>query len=206
MVEKYRLFCVAVIFFVSFQIVFICSPFSKEVIWADRFKQEIVTIGSEEFVVTELWRGKRIDAAHLSAPPLVMIPRGFAKDGGSLFLLPQAAAAFTAMAEAARDDGILLVIDSAYRSVSYQKTIFKRLMAKDKTFAGIILSVAPPGYSEHALGLAVDFYPSDWSFADTEAYQWLLEHGQCFGFRETYPRYRSEHPWEASHWRYIEDF
>jgi D-alanyl-D-alanine carboxypeptidase len=204
MAKRCGLFFAAIISFISFHLVFTCYLLAEEVIRADRFKQEIVTIDSLEFVVSEPWRGKRITAAPLSAPPLVMIPREYAKDGGRLFLLPRVAATFTAMAEAARGDGIMLVIDSSYRSVSYQKTIFKRLMAQEKTFAEIIFSVAPPGYSEHALGLAVDFYPSDWRFAGTEAYKWLLEHGQSFGFRETYPKYGSEHPWEASHWRYIQ--
>ncbi len=199
MAGRHNLFFVPVIFSVVF---FICSPLSGEVIRETRFKQEIVIIDSQEFVVPDFWRGKKIAAPSLSAPPLIMVPREFAKDGGRLFLLPRAASAFTVMAEAARDDGIMLVIDSAYRSVAYQKVIYQRLMAEGKSFAEVALSVAPPGYSEHALGLAVDFYPSDWRFAGTKAYQWLFEHGQRFGFRETYPQYGSEHPWEASHWLY----
>ena len=131
------------------------------------------------------------------------MPPEFVKNNGQIFLLPQARDAFQEMAESARDEGIALVIDSGYRSAWYQKKIYKRLMAKGKSFVEVARYVAPPGYSEHMLGLAVDFVPSNWRFVDVPAYQWLKEHGNEFGFNESYPEISSgNRPWEPSHWRY----
>ena len=164
---------------------------------------ETVTIDSQEYIVPDSWQGHRIDAPSLSRPPLVPVPPKFVKNNGQIFLLPQARDAFQEMAESARDEGIALVIDSGYRSAWYQKKIYKRLMAKGKSFVEIARYVAPPGYSEHMLGLAVDFVPSNWRFADAPAYQWLKEHGNTFGFSESYPEISSDNrPWEPSHWRY----
>ena len=109
-----------------------------------------------------------------------------------------------AIAAQAKQDGIQLRIDSGYRSASYQRKVYQRMMAKGKTFLEAARYVAPPGYSEHMLGLAVDFAPSDWRFAKTPAYHWLQKHAADFGFRETYPESRPDHqPWEPSHWRYL---
>ena len=165
--------------------------------------QETVTIDSQEYIVPDSWQGHRIDSPSLNRPPLVPVPPEFVKDNGQIFLLPQARDAFQKMAESAKKDGIALVIDSGYRSAWYQKKIYKRLMEKGKSFAEVARYVAPPGYSEHMLGLAVDFVPSNWRFVDAPAYQWLKEHGNTFGFSESYPEISSDNrPWEPSHWRY----
>jgi LAS superfamily LD-carboxypeptidase LdcB len=164
---------------------------------------ETVTIDSQEHTVPDSWQGYKIAAPPLSSPPLVQVPPEFVKDNGQIFLLPEARDAFQEMAESAKEDGIAMVIDSGYRSAWYQKKIYKRLMAKGKSFAEVARYVAPPGYSEHMLGLAVDFVPSNWRFADDPAYQWLKEHGNTFGFNESYPEISSDkRPWEPSHWRY----
>jgi len=164
---------------------------------------ETVTIDSQEYIVPDSWQGHRIDAPSLSSPPLVLVPSEFVHNNGQIFLLQQARDAFQKMAESAREDGIALVIDSGYRSAWDHKKIYKRLMAKGKSFAEVARYVAPPGYSEHMLGLAVDFVPSNWRFADAPAYLWLKEHGNRFGFSESYPEISSDNrPWEPSHWRY----
>lgn len=162
-----------------------------------------VTIDSQEYIVPESWQGRKIDTPPLTAPPLVMVPPEFVKDNGSIYLLPVARDAFQEMAEAAKEDGIAMVIDSGYRSSWYQKKVYRRLMEKGKTFEEVARFVAPPGYSEHMLGLAVDFVPSNWRFVDEPAYQWLKKHGRTFGFNESYPEISSDNrPWEPSHWRY----
>ncbi len=75
------------------------------------------------------------------------------------------------------------------------------MMAKGRTFDDIIRYVAPPGYSEHMLGNAVDFYPSNWRFAETPQHAWLLKNANDFGFFNTYSQYNTLHmPWEAWHW------
>ncbi|MEN8190630.1 MAG: M15 family metallopeptidase [Thermodesulfobacteriota bacterium] len=165
--------------------------------------QETVIIDSRVYPVPESWLGHRIEVPPLSSPPLLMVPSKFAKDSGRIFLLPGARDAFQQMAEAAKDDGVTMIIDSGYRSLRYQKQIYRKLMTEGRSFADIARSVAPPGYSEHMLGLAVDFVPSNWRFADSPVYQWLLENGERYGFSESYPEVSSDkRPWEPSHWRY----
>ncbi|MEN8199585.1 MAG: M15 family metallopeptidase [Thermodesulfobacteriota bacterium] len=165
--------------------------------------QETVSIDSQLYSVPESWLGYRLEAPPQTNLSLVMVPPEFAKDNGRIFLLTEACNAFQQMAEAAKEDGVTMLIDSGYRSLSYQKQVYKRLMAEDRSFTDIARYVAPPGYSEHMLGLAVDFVPSNWRFADSPVYQWLLTNGQRFGFSESYPRISSDkRPWEPSHWRY----
>ncbi len=166
---------------------------------------ETVTIDGIKYPVPEPWQGHKMEGpSWLSVPPLVRVPKKHVANNGELYLLPAAEHAFAVMAAKAEQDGIHLVIDSAYRSVSYQRKVYHRQMEEGKTFAQVARYVAPPGYSEHMLGLAVDFSPSDWRFAKTPAYHWLKKHAAQFGFRETYPESRPDHqPWEPSHWRYI---
>ncbi len=165
--------------------------------------QETVIIDSQEYIIPASWQGQRIGAKTLTKPPLVQVPSKFVKDDGIIYLLPEACEAFEAMAEKAKQDTIEIIVDSGYRSAWYQKKIFKRLMEKGKSFEEIARYVAPPGYSEHMLGLAVDFHPSDWRFVDSPVYQWLKEHAEEFGFSETYPESSPNNkPWEPSHWRY----
>ncbi len=168
--------------------------------------EETVTIGGVTYPVPPPWAGHRFDApSWLSVPPLVMVPRDLVANRGEIYLLPEARDALVAMAARAVRDGVELRIDSGYRSASYQRKVYIRLMEeKKKSFAEAARYVAPPGYSEHMLGLAVDFAPSDWRFAKTPAYGWLQQHAAAFGFRETYPESRPDHqPWEPSHWRFI---
>ncbi len=166
---------------------------------------ETVTIDGIKYPVPPAWQGHKIEGpSWIPVPPLVPVPRNLVKNDGELYLLPEARDAFVAMAGTAKLDGINLVIDSAYRSVHYQRKVYQRQLQAGKTFAEIARYVAPPGYSEHMLGLAMDFSPSDWRFAKTPAYGWLKLHAAHFGFRETYPESRPDHqPWEPSHWRYI---
>ncbi len=171
----------------------------------DLTTEETVTIDGIKYSVPAPWMGHKIEGpSWLPVPPLVPVPRKFVKKNGEVYLLPKAEKAFVAMARQAKIDGIHLVIDSAYRSAHYQRKVYQRQMKAGKTFEQVAHYVAPPGYSEHMLGLAVDFSPSDWRFAKTPAYTWLKKHAVQFNFRETYPESRPDHqPWEPSHWRYI---
>ena len=61
------------------------------------------------------------------------------------------------MKEDARNDGIFLVFLSGYRSINLQKDIFYSLKSKRNQIAAERARVsAPPGYSEHSTGFAID--------------------------------------------------
>jgi D-alanyl-D-alanine carboxypeptidase len=72
----------------------------------------------------------------------------------------------------------------------------------------ILRSSAPPGYSEHHTGRAIDINtpgcdPLEGVFEETAAFRWLTVHAPRFGFTMSYPR---ENPWgyipEPWHWCY----
>src|SRR5262249_14759508 len=78
------------------------------------------------------------------------------EDGREHLLAPAAAAAWTRMVAAARDDGVQLHIDSAFRSVERQAEIVRGKLASGQSIDAILSVSAPPGFSEHHTGRAVD--------------------------------------------------
>lgn len=164
---------------------------------------ETVQIDETTYIVPEPWIGNRITAPSLPMSAFQMIPADHTRNGSRLYVVKETQLALVKLLKAAKKDGIELRVESGYRSPAYQKKIISRMLNEGRTFDDIIRYVAPPGYSEHALGTAVDFYPSNWGFSRLPAYIWLQEHGGEFGFTETYPQHNNKHfPWEAWHWTY----
>jgi D-alanyl-D-alanine carboxypeptidase len=166
---------------------------------------ERVTIDGENFTVPPPWQGHRlprvIDPLH---PGLVMLPREVTFEARKIYVTAQTQQAFLKMAEAAARDGVRLQVDSGYRSAGYQRAIYRRRLAEGVGFSQISKSVAPPGYSEHMLGCALDLVPSNWSFKDTPADHWLQANAWRFSFVQTYPANDPRgFSWEPWHWKYI---
>ena len=127
-------------------------------------------------------------------------------------LHPEAAKALHNMVSAARTAGIWLVPVSGYRTLAQQRTLFNaQIMQKGSPEAAAIVS-APPGYSEHHTGYAVDLtsgtlpHEQDISiaFAQTPAFAWLQTNAATYGFELSFPEDNAQgiafEPW---HWRYI---
>ncbi len=170
----------------------------------DEVLEEFVVINDVSYPVPPPWRGHKLDAPSLTVPPLMRIPLNLTENESKLYLLKDACLALIVMAEEAEKEGIHFQIDSSYRSSWYQKKIFVRMMEEGREFEDIIRYVAPPGYSEHALGTVVDFTPSNWRFAGTPTYEWLQINAKNYGFFETLPQYPTRKtPWEAWHWQYL---
>ncbi len=165
---------------------------------------ESVTISGVTYQVPPPWLGRRIGVDDSQRPDkLVMIPRELAHEQTAIYVTPQTRDAFMLMADAAREDGVELLIDSGYRSVRYQRIIFDRLLQQGREFSDIVRFVAPPGYSEHMFGDTLDFVPSNYLFYDSDSYRWLVQHGGRFGFVQSLPRNSPDGlPWEAWHWRH----
>lgn len=165
---------------------------------------ETVVIGGKVYKVPDQWQGRKIIAPSLSFPALTRIPESLSYKQSKLFMLDAANQALQEMAEGADEDQVQLLVHSAYRSLWYQRKIFMRRFEKGKSFEEVVRFVAPPGYSEHALGTVVDFYPSDWRFAGTPAYAWLKKNAERYHFFESYPEHGEPgSAWEAWHWRWI---
>ena len=94
-----------------------------------------------------------------------------------------------------------LMVNSAYRSYQDQQATYKR---NDKRY------VAPPGYSEHQTGLAIDAtslqHPEKWSFGKSKEGVWMREHCHEYGFILRYPEKQSRvmgFAYEPWHLRYV---
>jgi D-alanyl-D-alanine carboxypeptidase len=72
-------------------------------------------------------------------------------------------------------------------------------------------SVAPPGYSEHHTGYAVDlvdgYVPNadiNGNFAETKAFQWLTQRAKEFGYELSFPENNLQSvKYEPWHWRFV---
>lgn len=122
------------------------------------------------------------------------------------------AAAFAAwrrMKAGALKEGVELLIVSAYRSVDYQTNIFAAKLSRGLPLTDILKVNAAPGFSEHHTGTAVDIgcraveHLSE-DFEDSEAFRWLTDRADDFGFRLSFGR---DNPfgvtYEPWHWRYV---
>ncbi|MEE4304379.1 MAG: D-alanyl-D-alanine carboxypeptidase family protein [Wenzhouxiangella sp.] len=145
--------------------------------------------------------------------PLVTEAEGMTSAGRDIFereqrLIPDAADAFKRMREAAMTSSIEIRLVSGFRAIAYQANLFQRKLDQGHSMKEILEVSAPPGYSEHHSGRAIDVTtrgvkPLEEDFARTEAYQWLLGNARIFGFRESYPRHnRHRISWEPWHWYY----
>ena len=123
------------------------------------------------------------------------------------YMEPTAYEWFTKMADDAQKDGIWLYCVSAYRSYSYQRTLYQRYVKQSGQERADTFS-ARPGYSEHQTGLAVDINTASTSahFENTKQYRWLTEHCWEYGFILRYPEGK-EHitgfQFEPWHYRYV---
>jgi D-alanyl-D-alanine carboxypeptidase len=164
--------------------------------------EETFEIGGKEYPVSERWCGKKLDKLQLAdAKKLVKLPWDISFDSSKIYVTKETKQALLKMADAARKSGVELLIDSGFRSIWYQKLIIQRRLEKGEQFEKLITFVAPPGYSEHHTGRAVDFVPSEARFVYTDAYKWLKEHAAEFGFYETWPEDTTgKIPWESWHW------
>ena len=115
-----------------------------------------------------------------------------------------------AMVEAARAQGLSVVLSSGYRSYATQVYLFNRKVDQyGEAVAQTI--VARPGTSEHQTGLCCDitdryYEMKDASLENTDMYKWMSEHCAEFGYIVRFPKGKEDitgiiyEPW---HFRYV---
>ncbi len=141
---------------------------------------------------------------HDEAGELELVETG--EDGRSHFLAPAAASAWRRLKAAALADGIALVVVSAFRSIERQAGLVRAKLAGGQTIDEALAVCAPPGFSEHHTGRAVDIStPGDPllepCFDKTPAFAWLTRRAGEFGFRMSYPAGNSQgYVYEPWHW------
>ena len=166
-----------------------------------------IVIDSVEYILPERWCGKKLDSLAIADPKkLTRLPDSLTYESYRIYILPKVKDALLVMSSQARKDSVFLTVDSGFRSVGFQKQIIKIRLNAGEEYQKVINFVAPPGYSQHHSGLAVDFVPSEALFAKTKEYLWLKNNAANFGFYETYPEDSTGYiPWESWHWIFNSD-
>ena len=114
------------------------------------------------------------------------------------------------MREDAEKDNVYLVFLSGYRSQKLQKDIFYSLKSMRNQIAADRARVsAPPGYSEHSTGFAIDFGDAtkretdfEVEFENTDAFRWLKKNAAKYHFRLSFTKNSKYVDYEPWHWRY----
>lgn len=123
----------------------------------------------------------------------------------------EAARAFEQMVSAAKAANVVLMPISGFRTIADQTALFTRQVERRGSVEAAAQLSAPPGYSEHHTGYAIDIADEQqsetdlkYSFQDTNAYRWLSANAYKFGFEQSFPQNNwqgvSYEPW---HWRYV---
>jgi D-alanyl-D-alanine carboxypeptidase len=109
------------------------------------------------------------------------------------------------MAAEAHREGITLTVSSAYRSFDYQAEVYARNVRESGQETADRES-SRPGFSQHQLGLAVDFGSITDAFAQTAAGRWILVNGPKYGWVISFPdgyEQLTGYRWESWHYRYM---
>ncbi len=101
--------------------------------------------------------------------------------------------AWNKMHSAAQQDHIVLQLVSAFRSITYQEELIRRKLDRKIDLKTILNVNAPPGYSEHHSGRALDITTPEFTaleshFDKSPAFQWLFHNASTYGFTMTYPK------------------
>ena len=142
------------------------------------------------------------------------LPAGSLVGVGGFPMQPEAAEAWAELRSAARAAGHTLTLASAYRNNSTQRYILLRRLSSysDAAIDTRLQYVAPPGYSKHHTGYAIDITQPGYEvyeFDDSPAYRWLAagnyENAKRHGWIPSYPPDATlqgprPEPWE---WTYV---
>ena len=114
------------------------------------------------------------------------------------------------MRDDAKKEGVYLVFLSGFRSIELQKEIFYSLKSIRSQVAMERARVsAPPGYSEHSTGFAIDIGDAlnretdfEVEFETTSAYKWLERNAAKYHFKLSFDKKQNSVDYEPWHWRY----
>lgn len=130
----------------------------------------------------------------------------------AIYLRPEAAGPLEALFQAAAEAGYTLYAVSGYRSYGIQASIYNRKVEAVGEKRAQLTS-APPGASEHQLGLAMDINGETTvslglveAFGESPEGVWVAENAHRFGFIIRYPKGATEitgYAYEPWHLRYV---
>lgn len=177
---------------------------------------ELTTVVNKEYRMTE----------SSGTPKLVTLPDSTTDRAGATYKLDERAAEPLAeFLAAAREEGFLPIVYSTYRTYQYQANNYENALkdymeehpgASREDAVENTVRVAPPGTSEHCIGLAVDIYTwsayskygkkLDAQFESDPLAVWMKENAHKYGFILRYPKDKEDitmiafEPW---HFRYV---
>ena len=215
-----------IIFLIILIIILICSFLYKILIY-DQQEQKITAVknNSSETSTTESTTNTEIDLNSYTlllnknsnpldstfVPSDLVDPENVTSTTGVFEVRQEVATQLQSMVQAAGNDGITLLVSLGYSSYEEQDQMYTTQVSLLKE-AKASLACPKAGYSEHQLGLAVDFTDStesnnqSSSFKDTDAYVWLVEHAHEYGFILRYPEDKESvtgYSYEPWHFRYV---
>ncbi len=151
------------------------------------------------------WVNRKIGMSNYT--PQDLVPLDTLNGGQGLFIRQPAFADLKAMMDDMAAQQLPVKLNSAYRSFLEQDQLYTDGVTKDPKSGE---TIAKPGFSEHQLGLAVDFGavitgPNN-GFANTGQSAWLQANAYKYGFALTYPAGKEAitgYGYEPWHWRYL---
>lgn len=141
--------------------------------------------------------------SNFEASDLVTLSKEYSSRGHKIKKV--AAEPLMKMIDAAKKEGIDLLVISGYRTESTQAGLYNNSVKRNGEEHALIYS-AKPGYSEHQLGLAVDLNDTEERFDQTKEYKWLKANSYKYGFIERYPKgkeFITGYGYEPWHYRYL---
>ena len=117
---------------------------------------------------------------------------------------------FKEMQFMAAQRGVSLQLLSGYRSINLQHDIFYSLKSiRNQEAAERARVSAPPGYSEHSTGFAIDIGDAtqretdfETEFENTDAFKWLINNAAKYHFKLSFTQDNEYIDYEPWHWRY----
>ncbi len=137
---------------------------------------------------------------------LVKIKDEYVKTDGEIEIERNVAKAFYDMAEAAKDDGMELMVSSGYRSYKDQEEITNTYL---ELYGQKYVDnyVAKPGFSEHQTAMSLDVASKSVdTFVNSDEYVWMMDNAYKYGFILRYPKSKEDitgYKCEAWHYRYV---
>ena len=137
---------------------------------------------------------------------LVSMDKKYTLNDGKQYLLAGVAyEKYLQMWDAAKKEGLTMMVVSAYRTEDYQRNLYNnKVRTSGKIYADNYSARA--GHSEHQTGLAIDIGSTRTSFEYTAEFNWLQKHAHEFGYIMRYPKGKewiTGYAYEPWHYRYV---
>lgn len=175
---------------------------------SDEYIKKIQKI-HHELGISDNYLTENLDKLFIEAEKSQLIYSGKDYANRDFFLIEEAFNSLKKMFQKSKLDNISLSVVSAFRSITYQKKLIEKKILAGFKINDIISVVAPPGFSEHHTGCAVDLTSNEETqvltenFDRTKTYNWLCDHAEKFNFVLSFPKNNQKgfiyEPW---HWCY----